>query len=107
LDSFRTSSHQLHLARRHLGVHGTLAAQTHGADRRDDILRADMLRLGMPLPRQVLVQHHLCDTRAIAQVEKDQVSVIAPAIDPPHQNDLFRRVRRAKLATGVGALQCA
>ena len=63
-----------------------------------------MLGLGVAFGREVLVQDNLRYAGAVAQVEKDEVAVIAAAVDPAHQHHVLAGIAGAKLATGVGAL---
>ena len=55
------------------------------ADRRDDILGPRLLRLGMRRRAQLVVQHHLRDAVAVAQIEKNQIAVVAPPVHPANQ----------------------
>jgi hypothetical protein len=53
------------------------------------------------------VEDDLRDAGAVADVEEDEVAVVAPAIDPAHEDDVLPRVFCAELSTHVGALQGA
>jgi hypothetical protein len=66
-----------------------------------------MLGLRVALGREVLIQHNLRNSGAVAQVEEDKVAVVAAAVDPAHQHNIFTGISGAKLPTGVGALQCS
>ena len=52
----------------------------------------------MAVGREFFVENDLCDAGAVAQVEKDEIAVVAAAVDPAHQDDLL---------AGVGGAQCA
>jgi len=47
---------------------------------------------------QLLVEHDLGDAGAVAEVEKDEVAVIAAAVHPAHQNHLLAGVGGAQFA---------
>jgi hypothetical protein len=66
-----------------------------------------VLSLRVPFRRKIFVQNNLSDSGAVAQVKKDEVAVIATAIDPTHKNDVLAGITDAKLPTGVGSLQCS
>ena len=91
----------------HFRVDRIGAAQADLADRGDDVFRAHVLGFGMAFGRKVLIQHNLRNAVAIAQVEEDEVAVIAPAIHPTHQRDGLAGVGGAQFAAGVSALSCA
>ena len=55
----------------------------------------------------LLVDDHLGDAGAVAQIEEDEPAVVAAAVDPAHENDILARVFGAKLSTHPGALQSA
>ena len=81
-----------------LGLMASLRAQADLADGGDDVLGPHLLALGVAVGRELLVEHDLGDAGAVAQVEEDEVAVIAAAVDPAHQHHLF---------AGVGGAQCA
>ena len=91
-------------AGRHFGIDSVSAAQANLAYRGDDVLRTDMLGLGVALGGQFLVEDNLRDAVAVAQVKEDEVAVVAAAIDPAHEGHDLAGVRGAELAAGVGAL---
>jgi hypothetical protein len=55
----------------------------------------------------LLVEDDLRDAGAVAQVEKDEVAVVAPPVDPAHQDHVLPRVLGAKLSTHLRPLQTA
>jgi hypothetical protein len=63
-----------------------------------------MLGLGVAFGGEVFIEHHLRDPGAVAQVEEDEVAVIAAAIDPAHEDYIFAGVGGAKLPAGMGSL---
>ena len=76
------------------------------ADDGDDVLGAQICsRLGVAFGAQVFVEHDLRNAAAVAQVEKDQVAVIAAAVYPAHQYDRLPASCGAQYAAGVCALQ--
>ena len=68
----------------HLGIDGVGRAQAYLAHRGDNVLRADLFAFGVAIGNQLLIQHDLRNAGAVAQVEEDQVAVIAAAIYPAH-----------------------
>ena len=82
----------------HFGIDGVLVAQADLADRGDNVLGAHLLALGVAVGGQLLVEHDLADAGAVAQVEEDEVAVVAAAVDPAHDDHLL---------TGVGGAQFA
>jgi hypothetical protein len=42
---------------------------------------------------------------AIAEIEKDEIAVVAAPVDPAHQNHVLAVLLRTELAALVGALQ--
>ena len=67
----------------------------------------DVLALGVAVGNQLLVQHNLADAGAVAQVEKDQVAVVAAAVDPAHQNNLLAGVGGAQFAAEMRPFEIA
>jgi hypothetical protein len=55
----------------------------------------------------LLVDDDLGDAGAVAQIEEDEATVVAAAVDPAHEDDILARVLGAKLSTHPGALQSA
>ena len=110
LESFSTSSSladDFNFARRHLGVDHILAAQPDGAHHGHHILRPHLLGLGVAFRGEIFVQHDLRDAGAIAQIQEDQVAVVAAPVHPSHENYLFAGLLRAKLSTIVRTLKSA
>ena len=91
----------LDFAGRHLGIDGVLVAQAHLAHRGHNVLRPHLLALGVAFGRELLVEHHLDDAAAVAQVEEDQVAVVAAAVYPAHHNHVFAGVGGAQIAAVV------
>ena len=82
----------------HFGVDGVGVAQAHLADGGDDVLGADLLAFGVAVGGQLLVEHNLGDAGAVAQIEEDEVAVVAAAVDPAHQDHLLAGVGGAQVA---------
>jgi hypothetical protein len=61
----------------------------------------------MPFRRQFLVQHNLGNTGAVAQIEKDEVPVIAAAVNPAHEHHLLAGVDGAEIATKMRSFETA
>ena len=70
---------------------------------RYDKLRAQLFSLRMRFRMQLIVEHDLRDSRAVAKVDEDQLAEIAAALNPAHQDDFFIGVRGAQRA----AISCA
>jgi hypothetical protein len=97
----------LDLAGFHLWVDDVGSAKADLTDGGDDVLGADVLGFGMALGRDFFVEDNLRDAVAVAQVEEDEVAVIAAAVDPAHEGDGFAGVGSAEFAAGMGALMRA
>ena len=93
---------QLDLAGREPGVDRLLAARHDPAGDRQHALQPDGLGLGEE--RVLGLEHDLGDAVVVAQVDEQQLAVIALAVDPPGQPDLLADVGRAQLAAVVGAI---
>jgi hypothetical protein len=63
-----------------------------------------VLGLRVTFGREVLIEDDLGDAGAVAEVEEDEVAVIAASVDPPHQHNIFAGIAGAKLTAGMGAL---
>jgi hypothetical protein len=55
----------------------------------------------------LFVEDNLRQSRAIAQINKNQVAEIAPPVNPAHQDDLFAVIASAKIAAVMRSLQCS
>jgi hypothetical protein len=55
------------------------------------------------LGRGFLIQHHLQDAGAVAQVEKDEIAVVAAPVDPAHDDHVVAGIGCAKVSAHVGA----
>ena len=71
---------------------------------RDDELGADPAGRRVGLGRVGLVDDDLGDPVAVAQVEEDQLAVVAPAVDPAGQPRGRAGVAETELAAGVRAV---
>ena len=95
---------ELDRAGRQLRVLRAGQAQRDGALDHHDELGADAAGLRVGVGRIGLVDDDLGDPVAVAQVEEDQLAVVAPAVDPAGQPGGRARVGRAELAAGVRAV---
>jgi hypothetical protein len=64
-----------------------------------------VLSLGVALGNQFLVQHDLRNAAAVAQIEKDQVAVIATPVHPAHQHNRLSCVGGAQFAACVRSFE--
>ncbi len=90
-----------------VGVRQAFAAQADVADGGHDELRPGGLCLEQGGAGLRLVDDDLGDAGAVAEVEEDEVAVVAAAVDPAHEDDGFARVCCAKVAAHVCALVLA
>ena len=88
----------LNLAGGHFRVDCVSIAQPDLAHGSDNVFGPDVFALGVPLRRDLLVEDDLADTAAVAQVEKDEIAVVAAAVDPAHQDNLLASVGGAQFA---------
>ena len=73
-------------------------------DGADDELGADALGVGVGARGVGLVDHDLGDPVAVAQVEEDELAVVAAAVDPAGEAGGDARIGRAQLAVRVRAV---
>ncbi len=66
-----------------------------------------LLALRVALGRELLVENDLRDAGAVAEVEEDEVAVVAAAVDPAHQNHLLAGVGGAQLAAQMRPFEIA
>src|SRR6185295_6633190 len=86
-------------------VLGALESLRHRPRRRDHELRPDFRRDRMRLGCVGAVDHDLGQAVTVAQVEEDQLAVVAPAMDPAREARLGSGVGRAQLAARMGAIR--
>ena len=91
----------------HLGIDGVGVAQAHLAHGGDNVLGADLFALQVAFGRQLLVEDDLGDAGAVAEVEEDEVAVVAAAVDPAHQNHLLAGVGGAQVAAQMRPFEIA
>ena len=91
----------------HLGVDGVGVAQADLADGGDDVLGPHLLALGVAVGRELFVENDLGDAGAVAQVEEDEIAVVAAAVDPAHQDHLFAGVGGAQFAAEMRPFEIA
>jgi hypothetical protein len=63
-----------------------------------------VLGLRVALWSKVLVQDHLRNAGAIAQIEEDEIAMVAATVHPTHQHYMLACLCGAKLPTSMGAL---
>jgi hypothetical protein len=95
----------LDFARGHFGIDGVRIAQAHLADGGDDVFGTDLLAFQVAVGSELLIEDNLGDAAAVPEVEKDEVAVIAAAIDPAHEDYLLAGVGGAKIAAHVSAFE--
>ena len=93
----------LDLAGRQLGVDGRRRARHHLACHVDHALQPD--RLGGGEGRAAGVEHALGQALVVAQVDEEQMAVVALAMDPAGQPGRHADVLGPQLAAGVGAIR--
>ncbi len=91
----------------HFGIDGVGVAQADFADGGDDVLGADLLAFEVAVGSQFFVEDDLGDAGAVAEVEEDEVAVVAAAVDPAHEDDLLAGVGGAQVAAQMGAFEIA
>jgi hypothetical protein len=55
----------------------------------------------------LLVEDDLGDAGAVADIEEDEVAVVAAAVDPAHEDDVLVCVGCAEVSAHVGAVEGA
>ena len=98
---------ELDVAGGHVGVGEAFAAVAEDSGDGDDVLGTSGFGFSVGNGRDFLVEHDLGDAGAVAEVEEDEVAVVAAAIDPAHEGDGLAGVRAAEFAAGVRALEGA
>jgi len=100
-------SDEFDIAGGHVGIGETGAAVAEDAGDGDDVLGTRGFGLGVCFGRHFFVEHDLRDAGAIAEVEEDEVAVVAAAVDPTHEGNGLAGVGGAEFAAGVRALERA
>ena len=62
---------------------------------------------GVAVGRELLVENNLRDAGAVAEVEKDEVAVVAAAVDPAHEDHVLAGVGGAQVAAEMRAFEIA
>ena len=91
----------LYLARREVGVHRTLGPTSHRALDLQNVFAAGDIGHGVGLGGLLGVEHHLGQPVVVPQIDKDEASVVAPAVDPTGQLNGIPLVGRAQLSAGM------
>ena len=98
-------SEDFHFAGGEIGI--GLGAADDAAFHGHDEFGAELLGLGVGVGGGVLVEDHLDNAGAVAQVDKDQVAQVAPPRNPTHQDDIATVVADAQRAAVMCALESA
>ena len=88
----------LDLAGRQVGIDRLGVAGDHRAGRGHDVLGAQALGEPVRLGRDPRVEDELYEARTVAQVDEDQIAVVAPAGHPAGEAHLAADVGEAQLA---------
>jgi hypothetical protein len=54
-----------------------------------------------------MIQHHLADACAIAQIKKNKVAVVAAAVHPAHHDNVFACIGCAQVAAEMRPFEIA
>ena len=98
---------ELYVAGGHIGIGEALAAVAEDSGDGDDVLGTRGFGLGVSFGGDFFVEDNLGDAGAVAEVEEDEIAVVAAAVDPPHEGDGLAGVGAAEFAAGVRALERA
>ena len=98
---------ELDFAGGHVGIGEAFATLAEDSGDGDDVLGTRGFGLGVGLGGDFLVEHDLRDAGAVAEVEEDEIAVVATAVDPAHEGDGFAGVGAAQVAAQVRALEGA
>ena len=94
--------HHFHFPGRQLRI-GLLPAH-HAAFHGSHVLGAQLLGAGVRLRMLLLVKDDLRDAGAVAQINEEQVSQVAAAVHPTHQDDVAVGIAGAQVAAVVRPL---
>ena len=89
------------------GFTGRGTAQRHFAFDRDHVLRAHLLGAAVHSGSDVLMKYDLGDAIAVAQIDEDDASMIAPAVHPAHQDHGLAFIGGAQRSAVMRAAQVA
>ncbi len=98
---------ELDFAGGHVGVGEAFAAVAEDSGDGDDVLGARGFGLGVSFGADFLIEDDLGDAGAVAEVEEDEIAVVAAAIYPTHEGDGLAGVGAAEFSAGVRALERA
>ena len=102
VEDLELTGQDLHLARRHVRVHGALGARAHPPGDPQDVLAAHALG-GLEGLQGVRVDDDLHDAAAVAQVDEDDPAVVAAAVDPAAQDHVLADLLRGHVTAVVGS----
>ena len=91
----------------HVGVFEAGGAAADLAGGGDDELGTGGFALGVGFRGTFFIEHDLDEPGAVADVEEDEVAVVAAAVDPTHDDDGVFRVRAVDFSAHVRALEGA
>ena len=94
-------------ARGHLRVDRGRAAQLGLPGHRDHVFGTHLFGAAVNTGVHVFVEHHLGDALAVPQVHEHHAAMVAAAMHPAHQDNVFARVRGAQRAAGIGPAKVA
>ena len=99
---FQRLDGEFHLAGGQAAVDGVVGALHHRSGHRDDAFRARLL--GDPEERAGDVDDALGQAVVIAQIDEQEVAVVALGVDPPRQPGRSSGVFEPELSAGVGTI---
>ncbi len=92
----------LDTAGRQVGIYGLLAAGDHLAGDGDDAFRTNTLH-SLEI-RHIMFDHALGNPVMVAQIDKQQIAMIALAMNPARQADGFANITLAQISASMGAV---
>ena len=99
--------HHFDFAGGHVGIHRPRRALRHRAFHRDDVFVAHLFGALVNRRIDLFVENRLRQAFPVAQVDENDGAVIAPPVDPSHQEDLLARVGGAQLAAAMSTAKLA
>ena len=90
------------LSGRKLGNRGALGPEPDRAGDRHDVFAAEVVRALMRVGTDFRIEDDLCHSESVAQVDEDDVPVVAPPMHPAVQNHDLVHIGVGQLAARVG-----
>src|SRR5207248_8290634 len=106
VEDLRLDGVDLDLAGHELGIR-VRASRDHLPPHSEAVLEAQLVGELAELLADVLLEHHLGEARAIAQVDEHRAAVIAAVVDPSEEDHFASHVPRDELAARVRASELA